>query len=280
MHEMMFAAEDDEILAQAYGLLKTDDSSDDEDFIPKNLESTEADDDVVEEDEQGNQSKSDDDGSSNSGSSCSSDDDEDEEEQGNEEDDYDEEEDGDFTIDKDGKVVITQRASDKKAQTNDNNCRSQISQVQPGSPTKAAYESCAKICSVCLGDQTDDDDEVIECDSCGVCVHEACYGVSSNNESDNASSAHSNFSSETTEPWFCEPCRRSVRNPFCELCPNTGGIFKQTDTGRWIHVVCALYTRGVTFEDVETLSEVSLFELNYGLYGSKVSWLCHPVMCR
>lgn len=46
MQEMMLAAEDDEVLAQAYGLLGTDDSSEDEDFLPKDLEAMDAEDDV------------------------------------------------------------------------------------------------------------------------------------------------------------------------------------------------------------------------------------------
>lgn len=140
------------------------------------------------------------------------------------------------------------------------------SSIRPGSPSKAAYDSCVMICCVCLGDQTSED-EIIQCDACGVTVHDSCYGVAGQNDT---TSVHSNISSESTEPWFCEPCRRSVRNPYCELCPNTKGIFKQTDTGRWVHMVCALYTRGVTFENIDTLTEVSLFELNYALYVSKV----------
>lgn len=272
MHQMMFAAEEDEALAQAYGLLKADDSSDDEDFIPKDLEATTAEEDVVDEDDANSEPNDDSSGSGDSRSSDDDEDDQDGDQENEDDDDYDEEEDDDFTVDDNDKVVITARSRDKKPQTSVDQGSNQTSKVQPGSPTKAAYESCAKICSVCLGDQIDDDDEVIECDSCGVSVHEACYGVSSDDgESDDASSVHSNLSSGTTEPWFCEPCRRSIKNPFCELCPNTGGIFKQTDTGRWVHVVCALYTRGVTFENVETLSEVSLFEINYALYGSKVS---------
>lgn len=145
-----------------------------------------------------------------------------------------------------------------------------------------SYFSVTRTCSVCLGDHLEDDD-IIECDSCGVQVHESCYGVlSDDDEDDNESnqadntSNHSNTSSKSTEPWFCEPCIRSVKNPYCELCPNLGGIFKQTDTGRWVHMVCALYTRGVTFENIDTLTGVSLFELNYALFGSKVRSIFSP----
>jgi len=142
-------------------------------------------------------------------------------------------------------------------------------QSQPDIKFKAM--DFARICSVCLSNQSNEDDEIIECDSCGVTVHESCYGVNGEDAHDKVS-VHSNLSSESTEPWFCEPCKRSVHQPQCELCPNRGGIFKETDTGRWVHMVCALYTRGVTFENIYNLTEVSLFELNYSLYGSKVSF--------
>lgn len=32
--------------------------------------------------------------------------------------------------------------------------------------------------------------------------------------------------------------------PVCELCPNSGGIFKETDVGKWVHLICALYAPG------------------------------------
>ena len=137
---------------------------------------------------------------------------------------------------------------------------------------KFQFKEYARICSVCLSAQSDEDDEIIECDSCGVTVHESCYGVVGDDAPEDVSvSVKSNHSSASTEPWFCEPCTRSIHKPHCELCPNTGGIFKETDTGRWVHMVCALYTRGVTFENIHNLTDVSLFEINYNLYGSKVS---------
>lgn len=284
MHEMIFAAEDDELFAQTYGgLLKgcDEDSSEDEEYIPKDLDDSsrrgengdgnndeQDDDDDAEDDDDDNVSDSDSDSDSGDDDSISDSD---------EGSDFDDTKDDDVNEYDDNKLNF--KTEDRK-----------IPLIkEPGSPSRAAYESCRKICSVCLGDKSDEDNEIIDCDSCGVSVHESCYGVlgESSNHSNNHNnsdsetkkdndtiSLHSNLSSESTEPWFCEPCRRSVKNPFCELCPNLGGIFKQTDTGRWIHMVCALYTRGVTFENVDSLSEVSLFELNYSLYGSKACTIC------
>jgi len=51
-------------------------------------------------------------------------------------------------------------------------------------------------------------------------------------------------------PWFCEACSAGIEDPSCELCPNKGGIFKETDVGKWVHLVCALYVPGVAFGEV------------------------------
>ncbi|XP_076013361.1 PHD finger protein 14 isoform X2 [Genypterus blacodes] len=124
------------------------------------------------------------------------------------------------------------------------------------------------ICCVCLGDNSEDADEIIQCDNCGVTVHEGCYGV--DGESD---SIMSSASENSTEPWFCDACKNGVA-PSCELCPNQDGIFKETDAGRWVHVVCALYVPGVAFGDIDKLRPVTLTEMNYSKYGSKECSFC------
>uniref|UniRef100_A0A1B6M4F6 PHD finger protein 14 n=1 Tax=Graphocephala atropunctata TaxID=36148 RepID=A0A1B6M4F6_9HEMI len=124
------------------------------------------------------------------------------------------------------------------------------------------------ICCVCLGDRSDANNEIVECDGCGVTVHEGCYGVSEND------SVSSTVSSCSTMPWFCEACRAGVDDPICELCPNFGGIFKETDTGKWVHLVCALYIPGVAFGEVDKLSSVTLFEMPYTKWGARACSLC------
>ncbi|KAF2348317.1 Zinc finger PHD-finger [Trinorchestia longiramus] len=126
------------------------------------------------------------------------------------------------------------------------------------------------VCAVCLGDNSDDTNEIVTCDGwCHVSVHEGCYGVS------DTVSVSSTVSSCSTEPWFCDACKAGVRNPPCELCPNLGySIFKETETGRWVHLVCALYVPGVAFSEVDKLSFPTLFEMAYSRWGSKVCSLC------
>ena len=69
-------------------------------------------------------------------------------------------------------------------------------------------------------------DELVECDLCGLFVHEGCYGIS------DTDSKISTNSSASTEPWFCNSCLLDNKSPNCDLCPNQGGIFKETEAGR------------------------------------------------
>ncbi|XP_074114675.1 PHD finger protein 14 [Cotesia typhae] len=124
------------------------------------------------------------------------------------------------------------------------------------------------ICCGCLGDRSDDINEIVECDGCGVTVHEGCYGVS------DVESFSSTDSLCQSAPWFCEACSAGIENPSCELCPNKGGIFKETDVGKWVHLVCALYVPGVAFGEVDRLASVTLFEMAYSKWGSKSCSLC------
>ncbi|KAK4882682.1 hypothetical protein RN001_006001 [Aquatica leii] len=146
-----------------------------------------------------------------------------------------------------------------------------ISQAKKNADNKLKFDTADSqllICCGCLGDQSDGVNELIECDSCGITVHEACYGVS-----DTGSTA-STDSLSPTAPWFCEACKAGVTKPTCELCPNSGGIFKETDVGKWVHLVCALYVPGVAFGEVDRLSSVTLFEMPYNKWGAKVCSLC------
>ncbi|KAH8378121.1 hypothetical protein KR093_009414 [Drosophila rubida] len=150
-----------------------------------------------------------------------------------------------------------------------------VTNIVPAPPTVNGYNYTAiavappkRMCCVCLGERSDDVNEIVECDACGVSVHEGCYGVS-----DNVSISSTN-STCSTEPWFCEACRAGVSEPDCELCPNKGGIYKETDVGKWVHLICALYVPGVAFGEVEQLSSVTLFEMQYSKWGGKLCSLC------
>ncbi|XP_069585434.1 PHD finger protein 14 isoform X3 [Ranitomeya imitator] len=173
------------------------------------------------------------------------------------------------------KVKIPSRNSgDDEELTNDSLTLSQSKSNEDSLILEKSDKWCSQkmdhilICCVCLGDNSEDADEIIQCDNCGITVHEGCYGV--DGESD---SIMSSASENSTEPWFCDACKCGV-SPSCELCPNQDGIFKETDAGRWVHIVCALYVPGVAFGDIDKLRPVTLTEMNYSKYGAKECSFC------
>uniref|UniRef100_A0A1I7RNF0 PHD-type domain-containing protein n=1 Tax=Bursaphelenchus xylophilus TaxID=6326 RepID=A0A1I7RNF0_BURXY len=131
------------------------------------------------------------------------------------------------------------------------------------------------ICTICLNLRKSEGDKVIQCDKCGVAVHESCYAV--DDYIDDDVSIVSNFS---TEPWFCEPCLYGYTEPpHCELCPRRFGAFKRADVGgKFVHLVCALYTAGVSFGDVDNLTAVSWQEIDYRRFGRKSCNACTSML--
>ncbi|CAH8541715.1 unnamed protein product [Dicrocoelium dendriticum] len=124
------------------------------------------------------------------------------------------------------------------------------------------------VCLICLGDNNDPNDELIECDGCGIVVHEDCYKVI------DSIFLSSGASSSSTDAWFCEPCLAGEYAPHCELCPSITGAFKRTDNNRWVHLLCALYTPGVAFNDPENLMDVTLTELAPKVWSMHECSLC------
>ncbi len=231
-------------------------------------DSDESDEDFKVGDEKDKGSDADEDSDASSASSKDSDDDdgsgEDEEEEEEEEgDDAEEDEDELSMLKKDLSTEELLRLAQQK--------------IKDGEKTKKEV----KVCGCCLGHTSSDANEIVECDGCGISVHEGCYGVPNEAaataaEKENEDAA-SEVSAASTEPWFCEPCRAGIPGgdpPPCELCPLLGGIYKQTDVGRWVHLVCALYVPGVAFGDPERLTSVTVFEMNYSSWGRRACSLC------
>lgn len=139
-----------------------------------------------------------------------------------------------------------------------------------GQESSATTQKRILVCGICLDSESNEEDEILECDNCGITVHEGCYGDIEQPESDSESD-----SDAPTEPWFCEPCKAGLsESPICELCPNSGGIFKLTDTKKWVHLICALYTPFVGFRDVSTLQTVVLEDIRSSMWGSKECMFC------
>jgi len=68
-------------------------------------------------------------------------------------------------------------------------------------------------------------EEFLTCQSCSICVHRSCYGVSQDVPLSN---------------WLCTRCEQNAINAECCLCMLRGGALKPTDTARWAHLVCAV----------------------------------------
>ncbi|CAH8536735.1 unnamed protein product [Heterobilharzia americana] len=97
-------------------------------------------------------------------------------------------------------------------------------------------------CDICLSFEGEDGNELVFCDGCFLCVHQACYGILQIPEGS----------------WMCRQCEAGVKSTTpCFLCPNTGGAMKLSDDGkRWCHVSCALWVPEVGFGNVELMEPI------------------------
>ncbi|ETW09932.1 hypothetical protein H310_00360 [Aphanomyces invadans] len=100
-------------------------------------------------------------------------------------------------------------------------------------------------CRVCYSDQGFDDDPIVQCEKCKCSVHKFCYGIVKVPEGD--------------LPWYCDLCDAHMAAETvpqkCIMCPLEvkETAFKETVDKQWVHVVCALWSRGVEFEDIERM---------------------------
>uniref|UniRef100_A0A6G1S9L6 Protein Jade-3 n=1 Tax=Aceria tosichella TaxID=561515 RepID=A0A6G1S9L6_9ACAR len=83
------------------------------------------------------------------------------------------------------------------------------------------------VCDVCRSPYSEDGNEMIFCDTCNVCVHQACYDIDE----------------IPAGEWYCQPCRElgRVDKACCVLCPNKNGAMKRTPDNHWAHVSCSLW---------------------------------------
>ncbi|XP_027463146.1 protein Jade-3 isoform X3 [Callorhinus ursinus] len=100
------------------------------------------------------------------------------------------------------------------------------------------------ICDVCRSPDSEEGNDMVFCDKCNVCVHQACYGILKVPEGS----------------WLCRSCVLGI-HPQCLLCPKRGGAMKTTRTGtKWAHVSCALWIPEVSIacpERMEPITKVS-----------------------
>ncbi|XP_071143006.1 PHD finger protein 14-like isoform X4 [Mytilus edulis] len=96
------------------------------------------------------------------------------------------------------------------------------------------------VCDVCKHIIEEENKEMIFCDGCNLCVHQACYGVQVIPEGN----------------WYCKTCVAGV-TPKCALCPHDGGAMQMTSDGKqWAHVNCAWWIPGVTIGNPKEMASI------------------------
>nr|SZF06441.1 PHD finger protein rhinoceros [Psoroptes ovis] len=100
------------------------------------------------------------------------------------------------------------------------------------------------VCDVCQSPYGEDGNEMVFCDLCNICVHQACYGINEIPDGE----------------WLCKPCEElgtKRKNAFCVLCPNSGGALKPTTKpNKWAHVSCVYWIPEAKFLDYNTLEPI------------------------
>ncbi|XP_022084537.1 protein Jade-3-like [Acanthaster planci] len=97
------------------------------------------------------------------------------------------------------------------------------------------------ICDVCRAPDCEEGNEMVFCDKCDICVHQACYGIVKVPEGS----------------WMCRTCALGLQ-PVCLLCGKKGGAMKSTRSGtKWAHVSCALWIPEVSIGCVERMEPIT-----------------------
>ncbi|KAK5172056.1 uncharacterized protein LTR77_003693 [Saxophila tyrrhenica] len=128
-----------------------------------------------------------------------------------------------------------------------------------GDPNPPGDEPDSK-CAICDDGDCENANAIIFCDGCDLAVHQECYGVP--------------FIPEGQ--WFCRKCKEIGRGtPTCIFCPNVDGAFKQTNTLRWSHLLCALWIPEVTVANMTFMEPIADVDK-----VPKGRWKLHCYICN
>lgn len=120
--------------------------------------------------------------------------------------------------------------------------------------------SSDQACAVCDGTVSTTTNTIVFCDGCDIAVHQECYGIV--------------FIPEGQ--WLCRRCFISRNKQVnCVVCPSTTGAFKQTHTGSWAHVLCALWMPELNFANLHYMEPIEGVE-----YINKSRWKLVCYICK
>lgn len=123
-----------------------------------------------------------------------------------------------------------------------NRPRSSSQAAVNGDPSHPSADEPDSKCAICDDGDCENANAIIFCDGCDLAVHQECYGVP--------------FIPEGQ--WFCRKCREIGRGtPTCIFCPNVDGAFKQTNTLRWSHLLCAIWIPEVTIANMTFMEPIT-----------------------
>ena len=118
--------------------------------------------------------------------------------------------------------------------------RSSSAAAVNGEPAGPGEEQDSK-CAICDDGDCENTNAIVFCDGCDLAVHQECYGVP--------------FIPEGQ--WLCRKCQLIGRGtPTCIFCPNTDGAFKQTNSSRWSHLLCAIWIPEVSLGNTTFMEPV------------------------
>ena len=119
------------------------------------------------------------------------------------------------------------------------------------------------ICTICLEDESYEDDIIVICDLCNSSFHQICYGSDLLSINEDDESQYNNVFNDLTiqlGKWFCARCTYLLENdlPFnkirCEFCPEMKGAMKrikENSDEHWGHMLCVNWIPEIYYLDDE-----------------------------